>query len=757
MQGALQWICAFTVRRHLFALVLSGVVGLFFLSQIPRLQTIDNVDYFIVDDDPDFAYYEEIQSIFGGDEFFIIAFRQPDIFTEQSLQLLAGLTNELEDLSGVREVKSLANVDYVDGAQEYFDVRKFLETIPSSAEGLALLRHQALSTPLYLDNLISRDGRTAAIVVYPQEHPQDQEFRKRLLESVREMLKKYEAAGVEFHLAGNTVTNVALSRGVQQDLAVFIPLTYLLVALVVLVTFASFRLMVLAMINITLCVGSTMGFMALTGIAMHNVTSVVPSLIMALALADAVHIFSRLDRKVLESHPDKKSALGHVLERVVMPCFLSTLTTAVGFISLATSNILPIREVAYAASMGMVFKFFFSFFLLPPLLLFCNPARIYRDRPGDRGLPGFLQALSRLVQKWHVRICLVFLLVILASAWFAGKVSVETNLIEYFKKDSPIRQDLDFVQENLSGVAILDISLRARDFDAFSKPENLLLLDAIQSFLHTLPGVDTTLSFGDYIKDMNKSFHAEDPSFYVIPRQKELIAQYLLLYDSRDIDDYINRGLDHARILVRLSETSSARQAELIRTVQAFLDDLQAEGLAIRITGNVVQQVNIIEALVESLIASLALAVGVIGLIMLLVLRSVKIGLLSLIPNLFPLLLIFGVMGLLGIPLDTSTALIAVIALGIAVDDTIHFLTEYNLYRKKQHSLPTSLELAIVNKGLAIVATSVILCIGFGVLVFSSFVPTIYFGLLSALVMLAALVGDLILLPAIMLLKKRKA
>lgn len=754
MQGVLKWICAFAVQRPLLSLVLSGVMGLFFLSQIPRIETIDNVDYFTVDNDPDFAYYEEIRSIFGEDEFFVVAFQQPDIFTEQNLQRLAGLTSELEALPGVRDVKSLANVDYVDGAQEYFDVRKFLETIPTSAEGLALLRHQTLSTPLYLDNLISRDGRTTAIVVYPHDHPQDQEFRKRLLESVHETLGHYEAPDAGFHLAGNTVTNVALSRYVQQDLAVFIPLTYLLVALVMLAAFASLRLMILAMINITFCVGSTMGFMALTGIAMHNVTSVVPSLVMALALADTVHIFSCLDRKVLDSSADKGTALRHVLERVVMPCFLTTLTTAIGFFSLSVSSIPPVREFAYAASMGMVFEFFYSFFLLPPLLLACNAQKIFRKKPEDRGLSGFLHRLNRFVQKANLRICGVFLVLILGALWFAGQVRVETNLVEYFKKDSLLRQDLDFVQENLSGVATMDISLRADTFDAFSNPENLLWLDAIQSHLKTLPGVDATISFADYVKDMNKSFHDEDPAHYVVPRDRELVAQYLLLYDSRDIDEYINHAFDHARILVRLSETSSAGQAKLIKSVQAYVDEQEMSDIAVRITGNVVQQVNVIEALIDSLIASLALAVGVIGLIMLLVLRSVKMGLLSFIPNLFPLLLNFGIMGLLGIPLDTSTALIAVVALGIAVDDTIHFLSEYNLHRNKNLSVSASLERAIVNKGLAIVTTSVILCIGFGVLVFSNFVPTVYFGLLSALVMLTALAGDLVLLPAILLCRK---
>lgn len=747
-------ISVIITRYPIQSLFLSTVIAFFFLFFIPSIKTIDNVDYFTVDDDPDFAYYEEIKSIFGDDEFFVIAFKPGNVFTENNLRLIKELTEDLEIHPGIRDVQSLANVDYVDGAQDYFEVRKFLASIPDTKDGLQLLREQALSTPLYLDNLISRDASTAALIVYPHERPDEEGFRANLLQSVHDILVGSQAGGAVFHLAGNTVTNVGLSRYVQQDVATFIPYTYIFVALVIWLIFRNFRLTLLAVINITVCVGSTMGFMAFIGISMHNVTSVVPSLVMALALSDTVHIFSCLDKKILLDFPDKKEALFSILDKVIMPCFLTTLTTAVGFISLAVSTIPPIREFAYVASMGMVFEFFFSFFMLIPLLLFCNPLKIYRHMHEFRRMANFLNILNQFIKMRYVLICIVFLFVFICSLWFSGKVQVETNLVEYFNKKSSLRQDLDFIQSNLSGVVTMDISLRANFIDAFTIPENIVLLDKVQSFLHTIPGVDTTVSFADYIKEMNKSFHDEDPEFYVIPKQKNLIAQYLLLYDSDSIEDYINARFDHARILVRISESSSAKQSELIKKTQDFINNLEQDAIQIRITGSVVQQVNVISALTKGLVSSLVLALGVICVIMLLVLRSVRIGLLSLIPNLFPLVLNFGIMGLLSIPLDTSTALISVVALGIAVDDTIHFLTEYNIQRKMGQSISASIEYALLNKGLAIITTSIILCIGFGVLVFSNFVPTLYFGFLSALVMLTALAGDIVLLPAIMLLKK---
>ncbi|MGE4442180.1 MAG: RND family transporter [Desulfomicrobium sp.] len=744
------------IRHPEMSFVFGVVVALFFLACIPNIQTIDNVDYFTVDDDPDFAFHKKIKEIFGDDEFFVISFKQPDIFTQPVLRMLKDVAAELEAHPGIRDVQSLGNVDYVDGAREYFEVRKFLESVPATSHDLEVLRGQALTTPLYLDNLISQDGSTAALVVYPYDRPEEKEFRAHLLGDVRELLSRHEKNGLVFHLAGNTVTNVSLSRYVQDDLKTFIPLTYAFIAVVIWIFFRNARLTVLALLNISVCVGSTMGCMALMGVAMHNVTSVVPSLVMALALADTVHIFSCLDKKILDASASPQEALAHILSEVFMPCFLTTLTTAVGFLSLAVSAIPPIREFAYVASMGMVFEFFFSFVLLPPLLLYFNPNKIYREMDVDTGMGSFLLKLNNLVSTRNIGICVLCISMVFISLYYTKNITVETNLVEYFNKKSDLRKDLDFVQENLSGVSTLDISVQANELDAFTNPENLLVLDEIQEYVKTLPGVDTSVSFADYIKEMNKSFHDEDPEYYSIPEQRDLVAQYLLLYDSDNIDDYVNTEFDHARILVRISENSSARQAQLIKMIRKFLSASTRQDLDMRVTGSVVRQVNVIQAVTNGLVSSLALALGVIALIMFAVLRSFRIGLLSLIPNLFPLILNFGVMGMLRIPLDTSTALISVVALGIAVDDTIHFLTEYNVLRNSGLKRVDALEQVMLRKGKPILTTSLILCIGFGVLVFSNFVPTFYFGLLSALVMLTALAGDVFLLPAIMHLKTGK-
>ncbi|UTF50689.1 efflux RND transporter permease subunit [Desulfomicrobium sp. ZS1] len=745
-------IASLVTRFPILCLVLSLCLAAPFLIQLPRIQTVDNVDYFTVEDDPDVAFYQSIKDTFGEDEFFVIAFSSPELFTPSILRMIAAITQELETIPEVREAQSLANVDYIHGEEEYFEVRPFLERIPEDVPGLAALREQALGNPLYVGNLVSADGETTALVVFPTAHEAgDGSFRKRLIEQTETVLAKHEELAGRFHLAGWTMTNFSLSQYMKSDVAVFIPVTYLFITLTIWLFFRNVRLTLLALANISMCTGATMGLFPLLGITLNNVTTIVPPLVMALALADSVHIFAHLDKKLLDDAPSPAKAMESILQRVITPCFLTSLTTAVGFISLVVSDIPPIKEFGYVASAGMIFEFLFSFLLLPPLMLMCRPDTIYTHRRKDIGMGAFLGRLSALVQT-HARPITIFIaLLTLGALWAASTIRVETNLLEYFKPSSPLRQELSYIEPRLSGVGTVDISVKAGERDALRDPDKLAVIDRLQTFALTLPGVDRTMSFVDFLKDMNMSFHNEDPNFYVIPESRELVSQYLLLYDSDDMDEFITPEYDQARVLIRISEHSSAGQAELIDALRAFIDQHEHEGLQIRVTGRAVQDVNTIDALVRGQVESLALAAAVITFIMFLALRSLVAGALSLIPNAFPIILNFGIMGLLGIPLNTSTALISVVALGIAVDDTIHFLTEYN--RKRAENLPMreALQQSILDKGTAICASSLILVIGFGVLLFSSFVPTMSFGGLSAVIMITALIGDMIVLPAAML------
>ncbi len=751
IMGWLDKLPEFVTRRSRLCLGLGLLVAFGFGAFAPFVQTVNNVDYFTLEDHPDTLFYEEFKKVFGNDEFFVIAFQKPDLFTKENLELIKEITEKLENLEGVRDVLSLANVNETRGGDGFFEVHPFLQEIPETREALQELRSRALSNPLYVRQILSQDGTTTAIVVFPYDRPDNPDHRKCLLAATESILEPYRSDGNVFHLAGWTVINVSLSQYMKDDVLRFIPITYLLIGLTIHWIFRRFRFTLLALLNISACLAASMGFLRIAGISLHNVTVIVPPLVMALSLSDTVHIFSHLQMSVLNSvGNDRHRALALVLRQVIRPSFLTTVTTFVGFLSLAVSPIPPIRDFAWTASMGMVFEFFFAFVFLPPLILLFQPENLYMKGQEKRTMMWILEATRQLVLNHPKAVVSVCVSLMLAGAFLAQKIRVETNLIEYFKPSDSLRRSMSFVEQNLAGVSSFDVSVNAEKADAFKDPGLLHYLEALQEQGKALVGVDTSLSVVDFLKDMNKAFHQEDPDFYRLPERRDLIAQYLLLYDAEELKDFVNDSYSHARVTFRLSEHRSSVQAEILHRVREFAESLVPEGVIVRLTGRAVQDVNTIDTLVSGQIQSLTLAVLVIWVIMIPALSSWKLGLLSLIPNLFPLAFNFGIMVLLNIPLNTATALIAAVAIGMAVDNTIHFLTIYARDRGVGYARRDAVDRTIAGKGVAMIASSVILVIAFGVLLFSRFIPTIQFGLLSAVMILTALVGDMLLLPALM-------
>jgi len=740
-------LSAVTRKPRLFmGLVL--VFGAVFWAFNPFVRTVDNVDYFRLEGDPAAVFYEKFKEVFGNDEFFVIAFETTNLFTTENLEVLRNITDAMEALDEPETVRSLANVEDIVGGKDYFEVRPFLEEIPREPDALEDLRKRALGNPLYVKNLVSADGKTAAIVVEAADRPDDWDYRKRLIQKTRQVLADYEKTAGQFYLAGWTYTNLSLSQYLKKDMMVFVPVTYLFITLTVWVFFRSAALTLMAVINISACLAATRGFMGMTGVTLNNVTIVVIPLVMALALCDTVHIFSHLDRRLLDRFGGKEAALAQVIRQVVFPCFLTTLTTAVGFLSLAVSRIPPIREFAWIAAAGMFFEFIFSFFLLPPLLLMLRPEKVFRDISEAAGIGALMVRLTRWVGKWSRWVLAGAAAVIALAVWGATDLKVETNLLEFFRKNSEVRRSLSFVERRLGGVGTLDVSLHATAPDAFKDPENLEVVERIQRFIDHIQGVDKTVSVVDFLKDMNESFHAENPAFYRLPDSRQMVAQYMLIYDSDEIEDVVDPRYTHARIAVRLSEHSSRGQKVIIEKIEQFIEETAVPGMDVVVTGRAVQDVHTIEGIVNGQIKSLVVACGVISVIMLFVFRSVSLAALSMVPNFFPIVINFGIMGAAGIALDTGTALIAAVALGIAVDDTIHVLTEYQRRRTRGEAIHQAMPGAVVVKGRAVFSSSVILCIGFGVLVLSRFMPTVNFGLLSAIIMITALVGDTVVLPA---------
>jgi predicted RND superfamily exporter protein len=374
---------------------------------------------------------------------------------------------------------------------------------------------------------------------------------------------------------------------------------------------------------------------------------------------------------------------------------------------------------------------------------------------GSLSVQGLVQKLAVFIPRAKVYVCGLSVLLIGLSVWGISKLNVETNLMEYFREKSEVYQDARFIDHELGGVNTLEVSFEAKERDAFLLPANLKVIEKIAEYLRERPEIGKVTSINDFLKEMNQSFHSEDPAYYDLPDSREMAAQYLLLYGGDELDNFVDTSYQWARLSARITEHSSSRLKVYIEQLKDFIEkNLGESDLQIRVTGKTYLVNKLVKNIVDSQVQSLSVAFLIIFGMLFIVFRSLSIGFISIIPNMLPIIFNLGLMGLAGIPLNTATAIISAVAIGIAVDDTIHFLNQYQNEKQRGKNMRQATVTAIETKGVPTMTTSLILIGGFGVLVISSFVPTAQFGFLSAMIMLFALISDLLILPAVLLLRK---
>lgn len=732
-------------------LLLTGFLTYFYVT----LPTETSVESLIIEDDADLVFYETFKDQFGEDEFLVVGFNAPDIFSAQSLAYIQKQTDRLKQLPEVDDVVSLSTVEDFVGSDYDFIVERLIRKMPTSAEEQEQLRLRAQDNTLVRDQLINSDSDATLLLIRPQEQENDPAFDERLVSKVEKMFSAAPAPFADFswHIAGWLVTDVNLSRSMTRDMLIFMPLTFIL--LIILVSFAlrNFWSVVVAMLSVSVSLIWTLAFLNLVGGAMSPITSILPPLIMALAVSDSIHVFNvflKMDRR----EKPISELMRQTLCVLALPCFLTSFTTAIGFASLAVSQVPPIRHFGLAAAGGMLAEFCVTMTLIPLAIWFLRHKKgLQTDSMEKKSyLSGPLQRFADILPHYRTVLLWGSVALICLSLVAAMNIRVETNLLEYFKKDSSVRQASQFIDSRLGGVETLEVSLESSTEDYFIDPRGLQMVKRVENYLENQPIVSNVNSINDFFREMNKAFHSENPEWFRLPESRAMAAQYLLLYDGDDLDFLMNERRNWTRISARITEHNSSEVAAYIDALQNFLDEItQGTPVSARVTGKTLIANKLISFIVNSQVQSLALALALIFLVMLRIFRSFKLGLIALVPNVLPILLNFAVMGAFGVPLNSATAIIAAVAIGVAVDDTVHFIIRYQQQRVDGHNVEDAIKDAIQVKGSPIIMTSLIMTGGFGILLFGSFVPTIQFGVLSALIMIFAVISDLVVLPALLL------
>lgn len=735
---SLQSYLSLVIKRPVWPLMVIALITALFGWQLRGLSFKTTVYDLIIEDLPEAKSYSDFHDLFGSDEMIRMVVMAKDILDPPTFAKVTHLSEAVLKIEGVRRVISLPEVKKNVDPRSEWPMDKF----------------SAMLEPveLFQRNLISQDHKTT-IITMVLTYDAD---RAAVIDAARDLI---QGSGKDLRLyqIGIPLVSEALAHYTQQDFLHLTPITLGIIALLLVVLFRNFHCLALPLACVTLSAVWTFGFMALQGVAVSMLTIIVPVLLIAVGTAYCLHICS----EYLTRARHAESAPAAVLEtfsHMSFPITLAVLTTIFGIGSLVTNKITAIKEFAGFACFGIAALLVIVLLFFPAALAILPlPKNRSNDRSAgpDRWIDRLLGRIVEINLNHQKPCLLVFGIIVVICVVGLFFIRVETNPISFFKAGTSVSRNFHHIYRNMSGSFPIHVVMRGPTEDYFENPSNVAELVRLQTFLASLDDVDKIVSFADYLKLVNYTYNRFDPAYYVLPEDpyeiRMLVNNFKILLGNDLLKTFMSSDMRQANILM-LTHIASSRQ--FLKTKKAILDhvvmDLDRE-VTWDVTGLGMVTAASSHLLTMGQVKSLAVSLVLIHLVMVLLFLSVKVGLIAVIPNLFPIIVNFGIMGLFGIPLSVATSLIASIAIGLAVDDTIHYLVRYNSEFKKDLDKDRAMRTTLMAVGRPIIFTSLTIGIGFSVLLFSHFQPTAVFGLLMMVTMICALAGDVILLPTLMM------
>ena len=748
MKRVLLW----SVTHPAAAATLFVLTTVFFGFQASRLEIDASSEGLMLEHDPAREHYERVKATFGSDELTVIVVKADNIFTPAALETIERLSRAIERIDGVTRVDSLSTIDSISAIDDGFEIAPLLRGgVPTDAGELARLRTKALGNPVFVGNLLAPDARAAGILVYTEPPEGDREFNARFSRAVDALIAGGSAPGLTVYQIGGPLIKATYVEYIQRDQLSLIPLSAATLFLVLLVGFRTPQGVVVPLVIGLSSIIWGLGLMALSGVPINAVTVAVPSLVLVVGFAEAVHIISAYHR-LLRSGRDKLHALTVAVEESAAPILVTTATTVLAFGTLILTDITMLIQFGYGATLALSANFAATLIGIPLLLRIWPAPKRFRAGALDDSASAADATAARaaeLILRHRRPITAGFVVLAAASVWGWYGLEVDTDFTSYFPEDSEVRQRLRDADRSLAGASAFFVVVDTGHDNGVIDPGVLKQIASLQMFLEQIPGIDKTVSIVDYVSHLHANFIGEPQSTRVVPDSAEIAAQHLLVMDRAQTERFLDLPGSSANIVVRHTLNGSRELSDAIRRLDAYVAE-NIRGLEVRATGQSVLTSRAADYMAVNEVTSFLYTLLIIGIIHSALFMSAKAGFLSLVPNVVPVLYSFGLMGLLDIPLSTGTAMVATVAIGIAVDDTVHNMVTYSRQLNEHHDQRIAVIRTMAIQGRPIVFISIALAAGFGVLSFSQFVPTVHFAFLSAFVMLAAMVSELVLAPILM-------
>lgn len=725
--------------------LLTGVFG----WQATNTRLNSSIENLLPDNDPDRLFYDEVKRTFGSDEAGIIALFADDVFAPPTLAKIADVSRRIQGIDGVREVLSLATVKGVEtddfGA---VSVGRLMRDVPQTLAEAEAFAKRVVANPFYSGKLVSHD-RTATGIAILFDSLSDDEFIERDIEGQIRTIVGAAGGPEEFAVSGIQTLKVQGLLLMREDLWRFLPVSLLVVVIVLALAFRTVRGVLLPLSAVIAGVIWTLGLMAILGVAINLGTLVLPPLLVAVGIAYSIHLVSRYYDELAPGRPPAE-VVGRALEETRLPLSVAALTTLIGFASLTLSEIPAVRDFGRFSVFGLGMIFAFTVTLVPALLVVLPEPKRGRQNYERRDLITLiLRNLYRFAVRYRRSVLLGWILFGGFCLWGVKDIRVETDYLQFISPSHPVRLENDRIAERLGGTQPVYIIVDGDGADAITRLSLLAAIRDLQDFMAELPKVDGSLSVVDYLTIVRSVLNPDAP--VGLPETQSEVNQLLLFVDPADLAPIVSPDRMRANVIVGTRLAGSAEIGEFVEKVEAWAKTRFRRSVEVRATGTVVLLNRSADTLAEGQIFGLVQVLVVLLIVMSVLFLSLRAGLLSLVPNIVPIVVLFGLMGWTGITLNIATSMIAGIAIGIAVDDTIFYLTTFNRLTRETGSEERAIDRAGRVVGLPIFVTCASLTAGFLVVCLSNFVPIRHFGLLASTTMIVGLAADLLLLPSLLM------
>lgn len=732
-QAAARPLIAFTVACCLTAICATG---------LPRLRIDPGIDGLVPNQTTDYAAYRKTVDTYGSDLLQLVAVTADDLFARKTLESLDDLTIALANLPGVERVRSLTNANHIRGEDAFLYAGPFLEFLPDSAAASAELARRATSDPLIRDTFLGTRPGSTAIFIFLDEAAIDAAGLSTIAVkgSIDEVLDSFRGKAAIYQV-GIASFEAEVARAIAADLRLLIPLAVAMIALVFAFFFRSVRILLFPLVTSGLAILATLGLMGWLGLELNPMTVMVPLLIIVIGSTEDVHIASEYFR-VLRKTLRHDQAMEAVIHKMPIAVLMTAATTVSAFLILLVNPIPMLRDFGLCAAIGLAINFATTL-LSAPTMLFLAGKGAERKRAHFGSLEAFFR---RAIGSYRVTFVASFFLAALGIAALT-QVRVDTDFLEFFRKSAPVRQQTIDAAQTFGGSQSMIAVLTSPHPGFFQLPDILRKTASLDTYIEQTIGPSSSLA--DHIVHIYREDTpgAGDGAY---PPDEATIAQYMLLVDRDELTRFGAPDRSTQVFYIRTPETGSATVTAFETLLKTRVAELFGADVSIHLTGKSVLVAHTAQQMSRDVLVSMTMAIVIFFGMMFALFRDIRIAAIALIPNLIPVISVFAAMGILDIPVNTGTFSVAMIALGIAADDTIHFFARFHIERQAGGHIGSILARVIEAECHPVFTTSAGLAAGFGLLIASAFNTTAEFGILSAIAMLTALAADLFLTPAIL-------